>query len=386
MRFRFRPVATVMATAGWLAACATAPQPAPHPFAPPLAPRFARPPPPQSYLQPWAYPAPPPPARPAPAPPPARDAFAELAGWAADDHAAALAAFEKGCEVTRDAALAGVCGRALMLGPADEPAARAFLEANFEPEAVAGSGLLTAYFSPVYEARASRADDFTAPVRPRPADLTAGGGLYPDRATIEARGAGDALAWMRPEDLFFLQIQGSGVLVFPGGRRARAMFDGTNGAPFVGIASAMRQGGLLADDDTSADAIRGWLAANRGERARRIMALDPRYAFFRLRPDDGSAPSGAAGAPLIAGRSVAVDLGSHPLGELVWLDAADPALNGAFPTYRRLAVALDVGGAIRGEARADLYLGEGPAAGLEAGRVRHVLHLWRLAPRIRPLW
>jgi membrane-bound lytic murein transglycosylase A len=31
--------------------------------------------------------------------------------------------------------------------------------------------------------------------------------------------------------------------------------------------------------------------------------------------------------------------------------------------------------------RADLYLGEGPAAGAEAGRVRHTLRLYRLAPR-----
>ena len=378
MRFQLRPVATVIAAAGWLAACATAPPAVPPPFAPP--------PPPQSYLQPWAYPPPPLSARRTAPAPPAGDAFADLAGWPDDDHAAALTAFEKGCAVTRDAALAGVCARALMLGPVNEGRARAFLEANFRPEAVAAPGLLTAYFSPVYEARPSPAGAFTAPVRPRPSDLAAGGGAYADRAAIEARPAAGALAWMRPEDLFFLQIQGSGVLVFPNGERARAIFDGTNGAPFVGIASAMRQAGLLADDDTSGDAIRGWLAANRGERARRIMALDPRYVFFRLGPDDGLEPAGAAGAPLIAGRSVAVDAALHPLGEMVWIDATAPALAGAFPSYRRLAVALDTGGAIKGEARADLYLGEGPAAGLEAGRVRHVLRLYRLAPLDRPGW
>ena len=142
----------------------------------------------------------------------------------------------------------------------------------------------------------------------------------------------------------------------------------------------MRQAGLLADDDTSADAIRGWLAANRGERADQIMALDPRYVFFRLGRDDGGEPAGAAGAPLIAGRTVAVDPASHSLGEMLWIDAGAAALAGAVPTYRRLTVALDTGGAIKGAARADLYLGEGPAAGGEAGRVRHVLRLYRLTP------
>jgi membrane-bound lytic murein transglycosylase A len=372
MRFQFRARWPAVAVAGWLAACATAPPPRPRPA----------PPPPQTYLQPWiGYPAPP--APPVPPARPAVNAFADLPGWAADDHAAALAAFEAGCRVTRDAALTAVCARARALGPADEIRARAFLETNFRPEVGPEPGLLTAYFAPVYEARPRPGGAFSAPVRPRPADLGAGP-PYADRAAIEGRAAPDALAWMRPEDLFFLQIQGSGVLVFPGGERARAIFDGTNGAPFVGIGAPMRDAGLLAEGDTSGDAIRAWLAANRGERAAAIMALDPRYVFFRLGPDDGAAPTGAAGAPLIAGRSVAVDPASHPLGELVWLDASSPTLAGAYPAYRRLAVALDVGGAIKGEARADLYLGEGPAAGLEAGRVRHRLRLYRLAPVIRP--
>ncbi|MGI8841033.1 MAG: MltA domain-containing protein [Caulobacteraceae bacterium] len=382
MRFQLRAIAPAVSAAVWLTACATPRAPAPAPLPPA---QIA----PQTYLQPWPYPPLPPPPTPA-LPQPPRNAFADLAGWTEDDHAAALAAFERGCRVTRDPALAGACARALALGPADEARARAFLEANFRPEPAPEVGLLTAYFSPVYEAAPAPGGDFTAPVRPRPADLAAPGGVlggpYADRAAIEARGTGDALAWMRPEDLFFLQIQGSGVLAFPDGRRMRANFAGTNGAPFVGIAAAMRQAGLLADDDTSAGAIRAWLAANRGERADEIMALDPRYVFFHLAPDDGAAPAGAAGAPLIAGRSVAVDPASHSLGEMVWLDAASPALVGAAPAYRRLAVALDVGGAIKGEARADLYLGEGPAAGLEAGRVRHALRLWRLVPLVQPAW
>jgi membrane-bound lytic murein transglycosylase A len=42
---------------------------------------------------------------------------------------------------------------------------------------------------------------------------------------------------------------------------------------------------------------------------------------------------------------------------------------------------LDTGGAIKGEVRADLYLGQGAQAGVEAGRVRHTLRLHRLVPR-----
>ena len=112
-----------------------------------------------------------------------------------------------------------------------------------------------------------------------------------------------------------------------------------------------------------------------------IMRLNPRYAFFRLAPDDGKPPVGAANVPLPRGRAEAEEPAYHPMGALVWIDGQAPLLAGAFPTYRRLATALDTGGAIKGEVRADLYLGEGAAAGAEAGRVRHPLKLWRLVPR-----
>jgi membrane-bound lytic murein transglycosylase A len=69
------------------------------------------------------------------------------------------------------------------------------------------------------------------------------------------------------------------------------------------------------------------------------------------------------------------------MGELIWIDASSPMLAGAFPDYRRIAMALDTGGAIKGEVRADLYLGVGAAAGSEAGRVRHTLRFYRLVPR-----
>ena len=92
-------------------------------------------------------------------------------------------------------------------------------------------------------------------------------------------------------------------------------------------------------------------------------------------------PVGAANIPLPRGRAVAVDPGFHAMGELLWIDGEAPMLAGGFPTYRRLVTALDTGGAIKGDVRADLYLGEGAAAGAEAGRVRHTLKMWRLVPR-----
>lgn len=318
--------------------------------------------------------------------------FADLPGWEVEDHAAALAAWRETCGVAKDPDGAAACRKARSLGPVDAATARRFLETNFRPQVVGDPGLLTAYFAPVYEARFSRRDGFTAPVRGKPSDLVMNSSTdvvqqdgektrpYPDRAAIEATEPEVILAWMRPEDLFFLQIQGSGVLVLPDGTRKRAAFAAHNGRPFVGIARPMREQGLLKDSDTSGDAIRRWLADHAGEDAEEIMRLNPRYVFFRMSDDDGREAVGAANVPLPAGRSIAVDLSKHDLGDLFWIDASAPVLTGAFPTYRRTVVALDTGGAIKGQVRADLYMGSGDAAGVEAGRVRHTLRMWRLAP------
>ena len=368
-----------------LTACATAPQPLPGPGA-----------------------AQPPIVRPEPRPEEAATEhnlpLSALRGWEADDHAVALAAFRETCGVSKDAAMAQVCRSARAIGPLSREQSKRFFEANFRAERAPGEGVLTAYFAPEYPARQTPGGDFSAPLRAKPDDLkVVDAGLfdpaqagragaariaddgslqpYPDRSAIEAAAPEKALAWMRPEDLFFLQIQGSGVLTFPDGVRMKALYAANNGRPFVGVANAMRDRGLLAKDNTSGEAIRIWLADHRGPAADEIMRLNPRYAFFSLAPDDGRQPVGAANLPLPPGRAVAIDPAFHPMGELVWLDAEAPILEGAFPTYRRLVSALDTGGAIRSEVRADLYLGLGAKAGVEAGRVRHRLRLYRLVPR-----
>ena len=336
-----------------------------------------------------------------PIPPPAPEThtvrFADLPGWDQENHVAALAAFEAGCGASREVSLRTLCQLTRNIDIADEAGARRFLEANFRAVRVGDEGLLTAYFAPLYQAREHKQGPYTAPVRGKPADLVmldlglfdaslAGKKVsghvvegkftpYYDRAGIEKMPAEHALAWMKPEDLFVMQVQGSGVLA-----DMKALFNGSNGKPFVGIASVMRDKGLLADNDTSGEAIRAWLADHRGPEADAIMRQNPRYVFFKVGPDDGHDPVGAAGVALMPGRALAVDPSKHALGRVYWIDASAPALTGAFPAYRRLAIALDTGGAIKGVVRADLYTGVGVEAGIEAGRVRHKLKLYELQP------
>ncbi|MDQ8030048.1 MAG: MltA domain-containing protein [Brevundimonas sp.] len=356
-----------------LAACATRPPVTPSPTTPP------------SPTQP--RPEPPRPLDPTPVPTTGTSPAA-LPGWDEEDHLAAFNAFADGCRVSRDSAIRAQCDRALHIRQTSRPVtpsmARAFFEAGFtvvEQETADGrAGLLTSYFAPEYPARRTQTAEFDMPVLAAPAGWRRGQTL-PPRAEIEAAPPTETLAWMRAEDLFFMQIQGSGYLTFEDGSKARAAYAADNGQTFVGIATPMARQGLLPQNGTSGEAIRGWLAAHRGSEARAVMALNPRYIFFRLDPDDGGDPAGAAGVPLPARRSIAVDPTHWRYGDLVWIRADGGNLAGARGSYQGLVVALDTGSAIRGPVRADLYMGRGDAAGEEAGAVRHPLRMWRLVPR-----
>ena len=353
-----------------LAACASTPK-TPVPVRPTLPPVDHRPsvPPPTSGHQ---------------GPVPYGMSVTALPGWDQEDHLAALKAYGEGCGVLRTNYLTCQVAREFLASrPGPSPAdARVFLEERFVVAEVrnddGSNGLLTAYFAPEYSARTVPDAEFDAPVLSRPANLSSVG----DRRAIEAGSAqSSALAWMRAEDLFFLQIQGSGNLTFPDGRRMRAAYAADNGQRFVGIARPMAERGLLPQNGTSGEAIRGWLARNRGATAREIMALNPRYIFFALTPDNGREAVGAAAIPLPARRSIAVDPSRWSYGEAVWIEADGGNLVGARASYRGLVMALDTGSAIRGQVRADLYIGTGDAAGHEAGAVRHPLRMWRLMPR-----
>ena len=90
----------------------------------------------------------------------------------------------------------------------------------------------------------------------------------------------------------------------------------------------------------------------------------------------------AAGVPVLAGRVARTPeeaaAAFTALGTPVWLDAADP-LDPA-RRVRRLMVAQDTGGAIRGVVRGDVFWGTGTEAGERAGRMRSSGRFWLLLP------
>nr|WP_263964924.1 MltA domain-containing protein [Roseomonas sp. SXEYE001]MCV4205939.1 MltA domain-containing protein [Roseomonas sp. SXEYE001] len=304
----------------------------------------------------------------------------DLPGWDRDRVSEAVPAFQAGCTAMRDPGpLAAACAEAARLPAGDERAARAFLEAHFEP-ASAGEGLITGYYEPVLRISPVRAPGFTAPLlapAPDAPDM--------DRAGIEAAVArgewpGEILAWADPVDAFFLQIQGSGRGVYPDGTVRRLGYAGKNQHPYVPIGRLLIERGAMAREDVSMQSIRAWLQEAPPEEARALMQGNPSWVFFGWRDDlpaEGG-PAGTLGAPLTPGRSVAVDRAHTPLGSLLWITTRHP-LSGE--KLERLVVAGDTGGAIRGPARADLFWGWGDEAGAAAGQMREKGRVWVLRPK-----
>jgi membrane-bound lytic murein transglycosylase A len=237
-----------------------------------------------------------------------------------------------------------------------------------------GEGLLTGYYQPWVPAR-EMPEPGLAPVLGLPASGACDGGICPTRAEIEAgalEGRAPVLGWADPIDLFFLQVQGSGVLLFPDGRERPVGFAGHNGHGYVGIGRLLRERGLVAGPVGMAE-IRAWLAEN-GAAGRALMQENPRYIFFA--PRNALSPFGALGVPLGPMEAIAIDPRHVPLGAPAWLEGR---VAGA--PWAGAVLAADTGAAIVGPNRIDLFIGTGDRAGEVAGSLQERARLTIFLPR-----
>ena len=126
-----------------------------------------------------------------------------------------------------------------------------------------------------------------------------------------------------------------------------------------------------------------WLRAD-PDRGQKVMWQNASFIFFReLKGLDAEAgPMGALAVALTPGRSLAVDPTYAPLGAPVYVSA--PTLNPSAKKgagFNRLMVAQDVGSAIKGPERGDIYFGSGDKAGRIAGVTKHPGNFFVLVPQ-----
>ena len=294
------------------------------------------------------------------------------------------------------------------LPPAEsgETAVRRYFETWFQAYEItndgSGGGLFTGYFEPDLQGAPTRGGDFTIPIHQRPDDLVlaelgdwrsalrgeriAGrvveGRLEPyhSRADIIAGalvGKAEPLVWVKdPVAAFFLHVQGSGRIMLPDGAVFRVGYAGHNGHVYYPIGRYLLETGEIEKQTISLQSIRAWLKAN-PDRMQDVLNRNPSYIFFRA--IDGAGPIGAQGVPLTPGRSLAVDPRFVPLGAPVWVSIDYPDESGR--PLRRMMVAQDTGGAIKGPVRGDVFWGHGERAGVLAGPMKATGRLYLLLPR-----
>ncbi len=376
--------------------------------------------------------------QPAPSPPPVPAMtltavpFSAVPGWREDHLSAAIPPLQRECSkltnLPDDAPLGGegaaaqlggtagpwrpLCTAAAALPPGDDAAARTMLEQVLQPYAISGSnqaqGLFTGYYEPQVDGATQRGGRYQTALLGRPRDLVqadlgafatdlkgrsiagrvADGHLVPyyDRAQIE-RGALAAqhlevLYLADPIDAFFLEIQGSGRVRLSDGRIVRVTYDGQNGRPYVPIGRLLIERGELTRDKVSLQTIRAWLVAH-PDQAPVLMDANPSYVFFTLLPNapPDQGPPGALGVALTPDRSLAVDRHFLPLGAPVFVATSNP-LDAA--PWQHLLLAQDVGGAIKGPVRGDIFFGWGAEAEAMAGRMKQPGTSYLLLPRAAP--
>ena len=185
-----------------------------------------------------------------------------------------------------------------------------------------------------------------------------------------------------PVDAFFVHVQGAARLRLPDGTVLRVGYAGRNGWPYTAIGRVLVQRGVARPEDLTADRLRARLLADPAA-GQALMHENRSFIFFR-RVDEVPAdagPPGTAGVPLSPGISLAVDPAFVPLGSpLVFAAELPDPDGGAATAVVRLGVAQDTGSAIKGAARADLFVGSGAEAGLIAGRMRQPATLTLLVP------
>jgi len=341
----------------------------------------------------------------------AKARFADLPGWGKSDLTPALAALRRSCTVLvakpAGQAMGDYAGMAGDWRPACTAAASAsdakiFFEQWFAPVAVSAGGKpkgrFTGYFEPEIEGRRQAEGRFRTPVYGLPSDLISvdlgafrpalkseriagkveGGKLVPyaPRAEITAKGLPAAKVLFYTDDpieLFFLHIQGSGRAMLGGGEVIRVAYAGQNGQPYTAIGRTLIARGVP-KNGMSLKVIRDWLNAH-PDQAEAVMNSDASYVFFQEEAigDAKLGAKGAEGVPLTPLASLAVDSRQHALGTPFYV--AGPAPLG------RLMIAQDIGGAIRGVVRGDVYFGAGKKAEAGAGGMNEMGCWFALLPK-----
>ena len=261
-----------------------------------------------------------------------------------------------------------------------------------------GRVLFTGYYEPVLKGSLEKTGSYRYPIYRKPDDAVVvqlgkfrekyknerlvgrveNGELLPyfTRGEIDGAGVlegrGLEIAWFEdPVDIFFLHIQGSGMICLPDGKCFQVSYAQSNGRTYRSIGKLLIDSGKATRENLSMQGIKKYLRENPDE-AQEILHYNESYVFFRL-VEEG--PVGSIGVALTGGRSIATDQTIFPRGALAFIRSRKPVIGPggeirSWASYSRFVLNQDTGGAITGPGRVDLFCGRGREAEIMAGHLK----------------
>jgi membrane-bound lytic murein transglycosylase A len=272
--------------------------------------------------------------------------------------------------------------------------------------APSGRVLFTGYYEPVLKGSLEKTGQYHYPIYRRPDDSVVvqlgkfrekyrnerlvgrveNGELLPYFTREEIDGAGVLenkgleIAWFAdPVDIFFLHIQGSGMICLPAGKCFQVSYAQSNGRAYRSIGKLLIDSGKATREYLSMQGIKKYLREH-PEEAQEIINYNESYVFFRI-VEEG--PVGSIGVALTGGRSIATDQTIFPRGALAFIKSRKPVIGpgGDIRTwvpFSRFVLNQDAGGAITGPGRVDLFCGRGREAEIMAGHLKEEGELYFL--------
>ncbi len=318
--------------------------------------------------------------------------FSSLPDWHSDSHYSALLTFQRSCQTIskQDGSAktfpAGnihswqkVCKASANISNNKE--AKIFFEKWFKPYRVfdenkSNLGKFTGYYEIELEGSHTQTKKYSYPIYHPPLNLhKIKGSKHISHSAINKgslSNQGLEIAWVKdPIELYFLHIQGSGVIKLDNGNEIKVGYAECNGFSYKGLDKCIKECDLPINYAVNMKQ----LMQKDKQTALKIMERNHSYVFFHKKNDG---PIGAQGVLLEPVRSIAIDSRLFSYGTPFWLDTNGPVTGGKI---RRLMIAQDRGGAIKGAIRSDIFCGRGKKAEKLATMLNHKGQYYALFPK-----